>query len=160
MLADCLAAEFDDRCIECAQAFGAFAVLDHVDDCRRDADLQGFGFVRRPFESAVHLARHREDRDLADFRIEAGLVTQIPVDRIVRFDRLRAVQMDARRAAQTDDGLARRIGAVIGALADLVQILALAQRQAAARLRIDICRHFTPLVCSRRFAVMPANAGI
>ena len=138
MLADGLAAEFDDRRLDFAQARGAFAVLDDVDDARRHADRQRFGLVRRPFEPAVHFTRHREDRDLTDFRIEAGLVTQIAVDRVVRVDGLGAVKVNARRTAQPDDGLARRIGAVVGALADLVQILALAQRQAAARLRIDI----------------------
>ncbi len=138
MLADRLAAEFDDRGVEFAQACRALAMLDHVDDVLRNADLQRFGLVRRPFEAAVHLARDGEDRDFAHFRIEAGLVAQIVVDGGVRLDRLGAVEVNARRAAQADDGLARRIGAVVGALAELVQILALGQRQAESGLRIDV----------------------
>ena len=125
VVAEDLPAEFDDRRVGLAQALRALAVLDDVDDVARHADLQGFGLVRGPFEPAVHFARDGENGDLARFRIEAGLMAQIVIDRVMRLDRLGAVKVDAGRPAQADDGLARRAGAVVGALAGIVQILAL-----------------------------------
>ena len=119
MVAKNLAAEFDDGGVGFIEALRTFAVLDDVDDLLHNAFLQRFRFVRRPLETAVHLARHREDGDLARLRVET-LKAQMLVHHVVRLDRLGAVEMQAGRSAQADDGLARRVGAVIGALANLV----------------------------------------
>ncbi len=138
MIAQHLPAEFDHGRVGFAQTFRALAVLDDVDGFRRDADFQGFRLVRGPFELAVHLARHSEDGDFADYGTVGRLVTQVLADDIVRLDGLGAVEVDAARPAQADDGAARRRGAIVGALAGVVQVLAVSQRQAASGLRVDV----------------------
>src|ERR1700723_431641 len=138
MFADSLATELDDRGVSFVDALRAFAMLDDVDDFGRHADLQSFRLVRRPFEPAVHFAGDGKDRDFAHLRIEAGLKAQMRVQRIVRVHRAGAVEMNAGGPAQADNGLARRRGAVVSALAGLVEVLALEQWQAESGLQVDV----------------------
>src|SRR5262245_3644351 len=63
--------------------------------------------VRRPFELAVHLARGRQDRDLAHARRQTGLETQVTVEGARVLGRLRAVKPDPARALQPGDRGAR-----------------------------------------------------
>ena len=94
-------------------------------------------------ELAAFMASERYDnrseavRDLARLGVE-NLKAQILIRHIMRVDRLGTVKVEAGRPAQADDRLSRRAGAVEGTLADLVQILALEQRQAKSGLRVDV----------------------
>src|SRR5262249_57838303 len=97
--------------------------------------------VCRPFELAVHLARGRENRDLADARGKAGLEAQVAVERARVRGRLGTVEPDPARAFEPDDRGPRRCDAVVVRLADLIQIFAFRQRQAESRFRIDIGWH-------------------
>jgi len=75
-------------------------MADDIDQLRRDAFFQGFGFVRRPFELAVELARGDEDRQLAQTAAKPGIEPQIMVERARHAGKVRAVQLDAARPAQ------------------------------------------------------------
>src|SRR5262245_64813213 len=128
MVAPELAAERNDERVGRVESVEAAAMLDGVDDALRHAFLERFRLVRGPFELAVHLARRDQDRDLADARRDAGLESEIAVDRREMGGGLRAVELHAGRPLQAGDGRTRRLRAVVGSLAGLVEILALRQR--------------------------------
>src|SRR5437868_8241818 len=113
-------------------------MLDRVDRALRNAFLQRLRLVRDPFELAVHLARRDEDRDLADAWRDAGLEAKLAIDRAQQAPVPRAVEVDPRRAVQSDEARARARSVVIDLPARLVEVLAFGQRQAKAGLRIDV----------------------
>src|SRR5262249_57431291 len=133
-----LAAKLDDHGIGGLEPFSAAAMLDGVDDLCRHAFLQRLRLVRHPFELAVHLARCGQNGDLADARREARLKAQIAVDRVQGLARAGTVKPNASRPLQPGDRRARRAGAVVGALAYLVQILAAGPGPGPARTPVRV----------------------
>ena len=136
-----LAAESNDRGIGRIDTGQRCAFANQIDQRRRDSFLQRFGFMRRPFELAVAFARRREDRDLAHARRKAGFVAQVVIHRPRMFGIFWRVQLDAARSFEAADRpRAAFDNAVVRGLDFGIEFLALGQRQAAARFRIDIAR--------------------
>ena len=99
MIAEDLPAKLDHRRVGLVERGRGPPVLNHVDDARFDALFKRLRLVRRPFELAVHLARGRQDRNLADAREKSRLEPQVAIERARVRGRLRAVKPDAARAS-------------------------------------------------------------
>ena len=138
-LAEKLAAELDDQDFGLAKPIGGFFEAHHVDGLGRHPGFDSGGFMRRPFEAAVHFPCRHQDRQFQNGFVETGLGAQVGIETGGLLGNFGAVQMEGARPLQADPGFGVRIGQpVIGGLAALVHLFWVRQGQPAKGIGIDI----------------------
>jgi hypothetical protein len=141
MLAIGFPAKIDHHGIRFFQAVSTLAVSDHIEHRWLDTFLERNVLVHRPLHLAVHLTCYRQDCNFTGPRAAAGLRTQMFGKGAKMRERLSSIELDAGRALQARDRSARSHGFIIGLLADIIQIVAIEQRQPKSGLWIDVRFH-------------------
>src|SRR4029078_1396647 len=106
----------------------------------RHGNFARLGLVQGPLELIVELALGREQRNFPHARRNVGASAQIVDDRAQMRVGAAAVEADASGPAQPRDIVATR-GTVVGGLAGFVELVTPEQRQAKARVRVDVGGH-------------------
>src|SRR5579875_983034 len=140
MLTDRLANEPDQRRFLLAQSIKRSAQANRLDDLGLDALLQRHRLVRTPLEVLVELARGRQDRDLDEPAVEAGVETQVAIERLREPAQGRIVQPNPPGTSQPDKRSWIVEARIEELLPGIVELLAAHHRDPATRIFVNVRR--------------------
>jgi len=141
MRAERFAPESDQRGFLLARpGWNRLAIADDVDERGLDTLPEPLGLVGIPFETLIHLTRNDEDRKLGEPAVETGVEPQILVDPARELIQVGAIQANPTRPLQPGERTRVPGRLVVHLLAGVVEIVALDERQAVARVGIHVLR--------------------